>query len=101
MTRKRYIKLLMAQGVSRNDAQASAREVVVEGISYQQDYDDYMGYAEALIAAGLDYDQAIAAIQRMVDEVLPTFIEAIKTMAAAVSAGVSAFTAAFREIMKT
>ena len=40
MTRKRYVKLLMAQGYSRNEANRSARYAVAEGGSYQEEYDD-------------------------------------------------------------
>lgn len=39
MTRKRYIKLKMSEGLSRNEAVQNAREIVAEGISYQEDYD--------------------------------------------------------------
>lgn len=39
MTRKRYIKLKMAEGLSRNEAVQNAREIVEEGLSYQEDYD--------------------------------------------------------------
>ena len=38
MTRKRYIKLLMAQGYSRNEAHEFAREVAKRGGSYHDDY---------------------------------------------------------------
>ena len=101
MTRKRYIKLLMAQGVSRNDAQGCAREVVAAGISYQQDYDEFIAYAGMFDKAETSYKDAIAAIRRMVDEGLPAFIEAIEKMVAAVSAGTKAFAEAFRKIMET
>lgn len=33
MTRKRYIKLKMADGLSRNEANQNAREIVAEGLS--------------------------------------------------------------------
>lgn len=39
MTRKRYIKLKMSEGLSRNEAVQNAREIVEEGLSYQEDYD--------------------------------------------------------------
>lgn len=39
MTRKRYIKLKMAEGLSRNEAIQNAREIVEDGLSYQEDYD--------------------------------------------------------------
>lgn len=39
LTRKRYIKLKMAEGLSRNEAVQNAREIVEEGLSYQEDYE--------------------------------------------------------------
>ena len=39
MKRKRYIKLKMADGLSRNEAELNAREIVAEGLSYQEDFD--------------------------------------------------------------
>ena len=38
MTRKRYTKLLMAQGYSRNEVNEFARRVVERGGSYHDDY---------------------------------------------------------------
>lgn len=38
MTRKRYIKLLMSHGVSRNQANNAALFVVLCGTSYAKDY---------------------------------------------------------------
>lgn len=38
MTRKRFVKLMMAEGYSRNSANALARQVVKEGISYHKGY---------------------------------------------------------------
>ena len=101
MTRKRYIKLLMARGISRNEAQGCAREVVAEGISYQQDYDEIIGFAAQFDKSEIAYQDAIAAIQRIVDGGLPAFIEAIEKMVVAVSAGVKAFAEAFRKVMET
>ena len=101
MTRKRYIKLLMAQGVSRNEAQAYAREVVAEGISYQQDYDEIIAFAAPFDKAGIAYRNAVEAIKRIMDEVFPAFIEAVKKMSEAAAAGLEAFTEAFRKVMET
>jgi len=91
----------MARGTSRNEAQAFAREVVAEGISYQQDYDEIMAFAAPFDKAGIAYKDAIAAIQRIVDEGLPALTEAITKMVAAAAAGLKAFTEAFREVMET
>lgn len=40
MTRKRFIKLLMSQGKSRNEAVQLAQRVTETGYSYQRVYDD-------------------------------------------------------------
>lgn len=38
MTRKKFVKLLMAEGYSRNSANLLARQVVAKGVSYQKGY---------------------------------------------------------------
>ena len=38
MTRKRFVKLMMAEGYSRNSANALAWQVAKKGISYQKGY---------------------------------------------------------------
>lgn len=38
MTRKRYIKLRMAEGLRRNEATLRAKKIVAEGLSYQEGY---------------------------------------------------------------
>ena len=38
MTKKRYVKLLMAKGYSRNEANAKARAVVEKGGDYASEY---------------------------------------------------------------
>lgn len=39
MTRKRFVKLLMAEGYSRNDANDIADEVLEDGFTYAEGYD--------------------------------------------------------------
>lgn len=42
MTRKRYVKLLMACGFPRNDCQEAAQAVRVTECSYQDDMEDWL-----------------------------------------------------------
>lgn len=39
MTRKRFVKLLMAEGYSRNGANEIAEEVLADGFTYAEGYD--------------------------------------------------------------
>lgn len=57
MTRKRFVKLLMACGVSRNTANQEAREAVSRGVSYDKRM----------------VDDAV----RIIAECIPTIVEAI------------------------
>lgn len=67
MTRKRYIKLLMADGFSRNEANIAAREVVESGCTYQDDYEQYMRDRLAPLAEGVA--DIAAAMARTVETV--------------------------------
>lgn len=44
MTRKRYIKLIMAMGLSRNQARELAAVALADGMTYQDAYDRAQGY---------------------------------------------------------
>ena len=57
MTRKRFVKLLMARGVSRNTANQEAREAVSRGVSYDK--------------------QMVDDAVRIIAECIPTIVEAI------------------------
>lgn len=91
MTRKRYVKLLMSMGHSRNFANYSAREVVEEGLSYQQDYNGYLATAQ---------DQRISseALMKAFQELSEGSRRALRNMAVVVDAlafGMRAFSDAF------
>lgn len=45
MTRKRYIKLIMAMGLSRNQARELAAVALADGMTYQDAYDRAVGLA--------------------------------------------------------
>ena len=91
MTRKRYVKLLMSMGHSRNFANYSAREVMKEGLSYQEDYNGYL-------EAGLDQRISSADMQRAFRELSEAAGRAAEKMAVVVDAlalGIRAFSEAF------
>ena len=85
MTKKRYVKLLMSMGHSRNDANACACEVAEEGGNYQEDYD-------ALINA-LDFQSFDF---RAWNEALTRMAESMRKVSTALSAACSAFRDTFR-----
>ena len=85
MTRKRYIKLRMAEGLSRNEATLRAKKIVAEGLSYQEGYN-----CDATIRAltgAIDFGSLSA--------VLAGAAEAIGRMARAICKA----TAAFSEVL--
>ena len=82
MTRKRYVKLLMSMGYSRNTANAMAQKVQVMGKTYQKTYDGVVALQEL-------YEALIGTVEPIVD--------GFKRMARAFSTGVEAFGAKFRE----
>lgn len=101
MTRKRYKKLLMARGISRNEADACAREIVEDGDSYQADYDRMLAI-ETWMPGG-NYAEMAESVRRACDaiaEAAPGIIEAIARVAEAFVAGVNAFSEVFREKME-
>lgn len=100
MTRKRYVKLLMGHGYSRNEANRCAQEIADDGGNYQEEYDDQV---EAWrILEGLNVDKMREAMQRLtqaVVETFPKFVEALTRTVEAINAGLSAFGEAYRAAM--
>lgn len=96
MTRKRYIKLKMAEGLSRNEAALNAREIVAEGLSYQEDYnsDLYATYFKQLHP--LDYAVLEEAVANMVNTIRPE----IERISRAICKGIDAFMAEMREVQR-
>lgn len=96
MTRKRYIKLKMAEGLSRNEAALNAREIVAEGLSYQEDYDAEIC---ANIYKQISLDEYIAlaeAVANMVNVIQPVVVR----VARAICAAGAAFMAEMREVQE-
>ena len=85
MTRKRFVKLLMARGYSRNGANDMATLARAKGYSYEKTY------------------RLATAIPDLVDRIAPVianFAESVKKVAAALAAGFSAFGEAYRAAME-
>ncbi|SCJ78807.1 Uncharacterised protein [uncultured Flavonifractor sp.] len=77
MTRKRFVKLIMARGISRNEANELAGRVVDACVSYK---DAYKAYTTSL---------------PKVFDTIRTAVEAIQRVANAICIGMSAFAEAF------
>lgn len=88
MTRKRFVKLCMANGYSRNSANRIADAVVADGKTYAEVY-------KALSAV----KKLTAAIVPAVSETVQRIIEVFGKMMNAVSAGAAAFSKAFSAAM--
>ena len=96
MTRKRYIKLKMAEGLSRNEAALNAKEIVAEGCSYQADYDADL--YDAAYAQLYPNEAAFReAVETLCATILPEMTRAISRIARALNNAIEAFTAAMRE----
>lgn len=97
MTRKRYVKLMMALGYSRNTANACARKVAKKGITYQQDYNEHLEMALDLLGPST-FAGASADMQREFRKLSEAAGRALERMAVVVDAlavGMRAFSEAF------
>ena len=88
MTRKRFIKKLMAHGVSRNDANLAAAKVATERASYEDRYlytlCEHFGIDDPALIEQLQ-ESIVALIPIIVDaisEAAPMIISEIKRIAA-------------------
>lgn len=88
MTRKRFIKLLMSQGYSRNGANAMADIVKHHNQSYAK------GYEAARVGKQLITD----TIPLLIESIKPA-VEALMKCAKACAAGMSAFGKAYHSAM--
>lgn len=87
MTRKRYIKLMMSKGYSRNEANNAASKIQAEGGSYA---DDAM---QVCISAAQNED-----VMRSVCKTVDALVAAAIKLAEAVAAGAAAFSAAYKAV---
>lgn len=71
MTRKRYVKLLMAQGWSRNSANVLAKAARQDGISYQTAIDKFPFSPERISEMSMQirvlFDNVWDVLKRLVD----------------------------------
>ena len=88
MTRKRFIKLLMAEGYSRNEANQIAEDVRADGLTYAEGFDQVTRMLPVIQEA----------LQRMMEAVQPV-VDAIWKVSCALSEAVKAFAETFQAEM--
>lgn len=72
MTRKRFVKLLMGRGYSRNDANLMAQEVVNNELSYEDGY-----FAAKVNDGDSEAMEKIWEVVGLINEIIPTVVEAV------------------------
>ena len=90
MTRKRFVKLLMADGYSRNSANSLADDTLKDGYSYAEGYGQVtrmLPLVQAMIPAVTDAVRAVAESMGKV----------VRAVCDAASAAIQAFNAAMNE----
>lgn len=93
MTRKRFVKLLMADGYSRNSANNIAAAARNDGMKYSAAYS-----AEKATKAALK-KLSCAAISTICDAI-PALVDAVQKVACAAAEAVEAFTKAFQKSLE-
>lgn len=74
MTRKRFVKLLMAEGIGRNEANAAAEIARKNGESYERSYNLMIGAGKALADA---WAKIVEIVQESVNTVRVNLAEII------------------------
>jgi hypothetical protein len=89
MTRKRFIKLLMEEGYSRNSANNIANSVLKDGYSYAEGYDQInrlLPLVQAMIPNVIDFiEKATTAIAKVATAVVEAARAAVDAFSAAMS----------------
>lgn len=89
MTRKRFVKLLMAEGYSRNGANEIADEVLEDGFSYAEGYEYVMRMLtlvqETLQALSDEVHRSVEIIGRFAGAACDAVSAAVKAFSAAMS----------------
>lgn len=88
MTRKRFVKLCMSQGYSRNAANQIAMKANSEGKKYDEAYETVLASMDLM-------DALIPSLSKAIEQAT----KVIKKMATAISEGVAAFSKAFSAAM--
>lgn len=91
MTRKRFVKLMMAHGHSRNDANSTANLAIVLKPSYEAAY--YAIITRELVLPRKIDTRALEAALRQIGDTAQRIVEAF-------AAGMEAFSKAYRERME-
>lgn len=88
MSRKRFVKLLMSRGYSRNDANTEAREAVSRGIPYDSRCLYILCEKCGLVPAGWleSIDDAVERLSQRISDMVRTIVEAIPTIIEAITA---------------
>ena len=89
MTRKRFVKLLMADGWSRNGANAVAQIARAKGVSYQ-----------TAISAASCPDQTVKEFTEVLQTIVNSLCEQISHVSEALSKAITAFCEAFIQEMQ-
>ena len=92
MTRKRFVKLCMAKGYSRNEANLMASEVIGDGTEYDS------AYCEALLYAIVP--AAVEAARRAVEKLTEEIARAIPTICEAIAAAIPQIIEAAKNIQR-
>ena len=82
MTRKRFVKLLMADGYSRNDANSIARDTSAEGWTYSLKY-YFLQAVNSFPEITVMPTRTIVKMVDLIVETLPSMIQAIIDLAQA------------------
>lgn len=89
MTRKRFIKLLMAEGYSRNSANNIAGDVLKDGRSYAEAYDQITRLLPLMQAMAAPIADAVKKMTEAIGRVTRAVAEAVSAAAEAFSAAMS------------
>ena len=95
MTRKRFIKLLMAKGYSRNTAAAFAWTVERDRVSYAGTYENIIRGPD-VVSFTFQYPPAPTVDYDKIAESMQGVAEAVAKMCRAILAGAEAFGKAYR-----
>lgn len=90
MTRKRFIKLCMSKGYSRNSAEALAADALADGMSYEQ------AMETVLWVANTDWAEVGAAISRTIEAIA----EAVRKVAIAAGQAIETIGRNIREAVE-
>jgi hypothetical protein len=78
MTRKRFIKLLMAKGYSRNGANEIAADVLKDGYTYAEAYDQLTRILPLIEAICKQLPDAVRAATEAIAKIATAAVEALR-----------------------